>query len=138
MLILAFSLPSFPSAAVDRMRFLPTKKYGKQLLNRPDNLPTAKQIPGSSYRKPDVFLQNSVRVFCRSFDSSKRKQLKASYKWFISELIEEVRYPRVEFEEYDRSSNNTPEVGIIPTVSQTSEKYDDREHEHNKRQRYNS
>lgn len=122
------------------MRFLPTKKYGNQLLNRPENLPTARQIPGSSYRKPDVFLQNSVRVFCRSFDSDRRKQLKASYKMFVSDLIDEVRrYPRVEFEEYDRSSNNTPEVaGIIPAVSQTPEKYDDREHKQNKRQRYNS
>jgi hypothetical protein len=121
------------------MRFLPTKKYSKKLLNRPENLPTAKQIPGSSYRKPDVFLQNSVRVFCRSFESAKQKQVKASYKWFLRELFNEVRYPQVEFEEYDRSSNNTPEVtGILPTVSQTPEKYDDREHKQNKRQRYNN
>ena len=58
----------------------------------------------------------------------------------LTDLIDEVRrYPRVEFEEYDRSSNSTPEVtGKLPTVTQTPEKYksEECEHEYNKRQRY--
>eukprot|EP00578_Thalassiosira_sp_NH16_P002716 CAMPEP_0181129742 /NCGR_PEP_ID=MMETSP1071-20121207/29484_1 /TAXON_ID=35127 /ORGANISM="Thalassiosira sp., Strain NH16" /LENGTH=314 /DNA_ID=CAMNT_0023215749 /DNA_START=27 /DNA_END=971 /DNA_ORIENTATION=+ len=70
---------------VDFMRFLP-KKYHRQLLNSPQNLPTAVQIPGSTYRKPDIFLQKSVRVFCRSSDHAKEKRLKKYYAEFIGDL----------------------------------------------------
>jgi hypothetical protein len=68
--------------------------------------------------------------------------LKARYETFVSELVNDHQYPRVEFEEYeeyDRSSNSTPEVtGKLPSVTQTPEKYksEECEHEYNKRQRY--
>ncbi len=66
--------------------------------------------------------------------------MKASYETFVSELANNHQYQQVEFEEYDRSSNGTPEVtGILPTVTQTPEKNksNECEHENKKRQRYN-
>ena len=120
------------------MRFLDTKKYHRQLCNSPAELPIAKSLPGSSYRKPDLFLQNSVRVFCRSFEengrpSMKQKLVKASYTQFI-QVLKDQQFTQVEFEvEYDRSSNNSSPDNVevvLPTVSQTPEK-----NESNKRRR---
>ena len=87
-------------------------------------------VLGSSYRKPDLFLQNSVRVICRSFEengrsSMKQKVVKASCTRF-KQVLKDQQFTQVDFEvEYDRSSNNSSPDNVevvLPTVSQTPEK----------------
>ncbi|KAL9179279.1 hypothetical protein ACHAXT_008569 [Thalassiosira profunda] len=131
---------------VDSMRFLSKDKH-RELINSPDRLPEAKQVPGSSYRTPTTFLERSVRVFCRN--EAKRKRLSNLYGEFIHNLQSEKstgdeRYTAIEYEPID-SSPSTPRkhpggnafhvTQSPPTVSQTPEKYDGDSARSNKRQR---
>ena len=77
-----------------------------------------------------MFLQNSVRVICRSFEengrsSMKQKVVKASCTRF-KQVLKDQQFTQVDFEvEYDRSSNNSSPDNVevvLPTVSQTPEK----------------
>lgn len=119
---------------VNFMRFLP-KKLQRQLTNSPESLPIARQIADSSYeyRKPDIFLQRSVRVFCRSSDSAMQKQLGKCFKRFIGQLEDEAALeaaPAFEVEEYIPQSprfsggNFISQTQSPPTVSRTPDRYD--------------
>jgi len=131
---------------VNFMRFLP-KDLHRQLLNTPENLPTARQIPDTSYRKPNVFLQKSVRVYCRSMDKAKHTRLGKSYKEFIDRLQQqqqgqglennEQKYSEV-FEYQDLPQTPTRDSDCIPTVSQSPIRYDDISPPISKRQKHNS
>ena len=119
---------------VDNLRFLPKKSHS-QLLNSTRKLPVAKQIDGSLYRKPDIFQQQSIRIFCRNSDLSKQKLLTKYYKQFSHNLRNETSL----FEEVEpQSPNNTGivDADTLPSVTQTPEKYDDYSPLTNKRQRY--
>ncbi|KAL7538533.1 hypothetical protein ACHAWF_006122 [Thalassiosira exigua] len=70
---------------VSFMRFLP-KKFHRQLLNSPENLPVAKQIPDSSYKKPDIFLQKEIRVFCKNPNMTTHRKLKKCCRAFFNDL----------------------------------------------------
>mmetsp|Transcript_8531 Transcript_8531/g.18453 ORF Transcript_8531/g.18453 Transcript_8531/m.18453 type:complete len:701 (-) Transcript_8531:93-2195(-) len=132
---------------VNFMRFLP-KGLQRQLLNSPANLPTARQIPEASYRKPDTFQQKNVRVYSRSVDKAKLKQLAKCYEDFIGDLqaqeSENERNFSVEFEYVDdlpqTPSRSTTRVmaGSPPCISQSPNKDDEDEWEppSNKRQRH--
>ena len=116
---------------MDSLRFLPKKCHG-QLLNSVNKLPVAKQINSSHYRKPDIFQQQSIRIFCRNSD--KAKQLAKYYKQFSRDLRNESECL---FEEVvPQSPNDTEIVDALPSVTQTPEKYDDCSPQKNKRQRY--
>ena len=92
----------------------------------------AKQINSSHYRKPDIFQQQSIRIFCRNSD--KAKQLAKYYKQFSRDLRNESECL---FEEVvPQSPNDTEIVDALPSVTQTPEKYDDCSPQKNKRQRY--
>ena len=128
-----FALTPMRHTAVDFMRFVP-KELHSQLLNRPENLPIAKPVPGSSYRKPDIFLQKAVRIFCRSSDEAKLKRLKKCYNELIANLQNEKsddgRFS-VEIEEYVPHTPTRSSSAIAvsqetpPSVTQTPNKYDD-------------
>ena len=118
---------------MDSLRFLPKKCHG-QLLNTVNKLPVAKQINSSHYRKPDIFQQQSIRIFCRNSDKSKQKLLAKYYKQFSRDLRNESECL---FEEVvPQSPNDTEIVDALPSVTQTPEKYDDCSPQKNKRQRY--
>lgn len=118
---------------MDSLRFLPKKCHG-QLLNSVNKLPVAKQINSSHYRKPDIFQQQSIRIFCRNSDKSKQKLLAKYYKQFSRDLRNESECL---FEEVvPQSPNDTEIVDALPSVTQTPEKYDDCSPQKNKRQRY--
>ena len=117
------------------MRFLP-KKYHRQLLNSPDNLPIAVQLPSSSYRTPQCFLQKSLHIYCRSADTQKQQQLKAYYKEFINDLqnqqvADNVKQSSVEIlDEYIPQTPIRKSIPPVtqdtpPSVTQTPTKYDD-------------
>ena len=118
--------------AVDNLRFLPKKNH-MQLLNSADKLPVAKQMNSSMYRKPDIFQQQSIRIFCRNSDKLKQKLLTKYYKQFSNNLRYESKCL---FEEVDQSPNDAEIVDALPSVTQTPEKYDDCSPQRNKRQRY--
>ena len=118
---------------MDSLRFLPKKCHG-QLLNSANKLPVAKQINSSHYRKPDIFQQQSIRIFCRNSDKSKQKLLAKYYKQFSRDLRNESECL---FEEVvPQSPNDTEIVDALPSVTQTPEKYEDCSPQKNKRQRY--
>ena len=118
---------------MDSLRFLPKKCHG-QLLNSVNKLPVAKQINSSHYRKPDIFQQQSIRIFCRNSDKSKQKLVAKYYKQFSRDLRNESECL---FEEVvPQSPNDTEIVDALPSVTQTPEKYDDCSPQKNKRQRY--
>ena len=118
---------------MDSLRFLPKKCHG-QLLNSVNKLPVAKQINSSHYRKPDIFQQQSIRIFYRNSDKSKQKLLAKYYKQFSRDLRNESECL---FEEVvPQSPNDTEIVDALPSVTQTPEKYDDCSPQKNKRQRY--
>ena len=101
---------------MDSLRFLPKKCHG-QLLNSVNKLPVAKQINSSHYRKPDIFQQQSIRIFCRNSD--KAKQLAKYYKQFSRDLRNESECL---FEEVvPQSPNDTEIVDALPSVTQTPE-----------------
>jgi len=109
---------------VNFMRFLP-KRLQRQLHNFPENLPTAKQIPQTSYRKPDIFEQKTVRVYCRSVDNAKLKQLAKCYEEFIGKLqgqeSENEQKYAAEFEYIDdRPQTPTSRSNRVFAVSQTT------------------
>ena len=105
-----------------------------QLLNSADKLPVAKQMNSSMYRKPDIFQQQSIRIFCRSSDKLKQKLLAKYYTQFSRDLRNESECL---FEEVVPQSPNDAEiVDALPSVTQTPEKYDDCSPQRNKRQRY--
>ena len=129
------------------MRFLP-KRLQRQLHSSPENLPTAKQIPETSYRKPDIFEQKTVRVYCRSVDNVKLKQLAKCYEEFICKLqgqeSENEQKYAAEFEYIDdrpqtptRRSNCVFAVSQTtpPSVSRSPNKYDDVSPPNRKRQK---
>ena len=117
---------------MDSLRFLPKKCHG-QLLNSVNKLPVAKQINSSHYTKPDIFQQQSIRIFCRNSGKSKQKLAKY-YKQFSRDLRNESECL---FEEVvPQSPNDTEIVDALPSVTQTPEKYDDCSPQKNKRQRY--
>lgn len=108
---------------VDSMRFL-SKKYHRQLLNGPEKLPVAKQIPGMLYRKPDIFIQKSVRIFCRSPDPKKHRQLARYYKDFTDCLKNEVS-TLTDIQSMFEAVDGSEVANSLPAVSQSPVKYED-------------
>lgn len=101
--------------AVKFVRFAP-KEVHRQLLNSPKRLPTARELPETSYRKPDIFEQKAVRVYSRSQDNAKLKTIKNCYTNFIKDLQSE-QYS-AEFVEYT-DPPPTPTNASIPPVTQS-------------------
>jgi len=111
---------------VDFMRFLP-KQHHMKLLNHPEDLPIAIPIQGDRYRKPDKFIQKSVRVYCRSTSVEKQNQLTKCYKEFTDNLrsqqTQDSQFGLFEVEEEYARPPPSPNTATLPSVSQTPEKY---------------
>lgn len=87
------------------------------LLNEPEDLPVAIQIDPSSYVVHGSFQQKSVRVYCRSFDATKRKKLKKMYGKFLRGL--ETTTKPLMFEEVASSPGSPRTQSYIVSQSPT-------------------
>ena len=89
------------------------------MLNEPKDLPVAIQIDPSLYVR-DVhgnFQQKSVRVYCRSFDDTKRERLKKMYDKFLRGLETTMEPPM--FEEVASSPGSPRTQSYVVSQSPT-------------------